>query len=91
MVEALPVGCRWSATGIGRSQFVVNVLAIAMGEHVRVGLEGNLWMDRERQELATNARFIEQVAQVANVVGRGVASPGDAALITGLNREPGKS
>lgn len=35
MVEALPERTTWAATGIGRFQFEVQCLAIAMGGHVR--------------------------------------------------------
>ena len=52
-VERLPAGATWAAAGIGRFQFAMNRLAIAMGGHVRVGLEDNLWWDDERTELAT--------------------------------------
>ena len=43
MVGALPTGTTWAAAGIGRFQFPMNALAIAMGGHVRVGLEDNIW------------------------------------------------
>ena len=47
-VERLPAGATWAATGVGRFQFAVHKLAIAMGGHVRVGLEDNIWFDDER-------------------------------------------
>jgi 3-keto-5-aminohexanoate cleavage enzyme len=74
MVEALPAGTVWSAAGIGRFQFPVNSLAIAMGGHVRVGLEDNLWMDAEKTDPATNVRLIERVVRLAAAVGRPIAS-----------------
>src|SRR5262249_41293341 len=43
MVERLPAGATWAATGVGRFQALVNRWAIAMGGHVRVGLEDNIW------------------------------------------------
>jgi uncharacterized protein (DUF849 family) len=74
-VERLPAGATWAATGIGRHQFAMNRLAIAMGGHVRVGLEDNLWWDDERTELATNARLVERLVTVARAMGREPASP----------------
>jgi uncharacterized protein (DUF849 family) len=74
-VERLPAGATWAATGIGRHQFAINRLAIAMGGHVRVGLEDNLWWDDERSELATNPRLVERLVTIARAMGREPASP----------------
>ena len=84
MVDALPTGTVWSAAGIGRFQFQINHLAIAMGGHVRVGLEDNLWMDTEKTDPATNVRLIERVVRVAEAAGRSIASPATARNIIGL-------
>ena len=84
MVDALPPGTVWSAAGIGRFQFQMNTLAIAMGGHVRVGLEDNLWMDAARTDPATNPRLIERVVRLADAAGRTIASPADARRIIGL-------
>jgi uncharacterized protein (DUF849 family) len=84
MVDALPRGTIWSAAGIGRFQFQVNNLAMVMGGHVRVGLEDNLWMDEEKTDPATNARLIERVVQVAEAIGRPIASAECARKIIGL-------
>jgi 3-keto-5-aminohexanoate cleavage enzyme len=84
MVEALPAGTIWSAAGIGRFQLPMNNLAIAMGGHVRVGLEDNLWMDPEKTDPATNVRLIERVVRAAKAVGRPIANPADTRRIIGL-------
>jgi 3-keto-5-aminohexanoate cleavage enzyme len=86
MVGALPAGFNWSAAGIGRFQFYVNSMAITMGGHVRVGLEDNLWYDNDRTEPATNARLIERLVNLAQCVGREIASPDEARRIIGLRR-----
>jgi uncharacterized protein (DUF849 family) len=74
-VERLPAGATWAATGIGRHQLSVNRLAIAMGGHVRVGLEDNLWFDDGRTELATNPRLVERLVAIARAMGREPATP----------------
>lgn len=74
-VERLPADSIWAAAGIGRHQFAMNRLAIAMGGHVRVGLEDNLWWDDERTELATNPRLVERLVAVGRAMGREPASP----------------
>ncbi len=84
MVDALPAGAIWSAAGIGRFQLQINTLAIAMGGHVRTGLEDNLWMDAAKTDGATNARLVERVVRVAETIGRPIASPEDARRIIGL-------
>jgi 3-keto-5-aminohexanoate cleavage enzyme len=79
VVRALPAGTTWAGAGIGRFQQYVNGLAIAMGGHVRVGLEDNVWMDPETKlEHATNARLIDRVVAVARAHGRDIASCTDA-------------
>jgi uncharacterized protein (DUF849 family) len=84
MVRALPEGTTWSAAGIGRFQFYVNSMAITMGGHVRVGLEDNLWFDDNRMQPATNAGLIERLVNLAQYLGREIASPGEARQIIGL-------
>ena len=46
LVDDLPAGCTWSVAGIGRQQLPMAMAAIAMGGHVRVGLEDNLFYSR---------------------------------------------
>ncbi len=81
VVKALPIGTTWAATGIGRFQFDVNVMAIRLGGHVRVGLEDNLWFDPDRKIHATNASLIERLTQAARFYGRSLATPDEARAI----------
>jgi uncharacterized protein (DUF849 family) len=83
-VRALPAGTLWSAAGIGRFQFYVNSLALAMGGHVRVGLEDNLYYDIERKHPATNPGLIDRIVNLARALGRDVACPDEARQIIGL-------
>ena len=75
LVERLPPNTTWAATGIGRYQFPMNRLAIAMGGGVRVGLEDNIWFDDDRTELATNPRMVERLTRIARAMGREPATP----------------
>lgn len=75
LVERLPPNAMWAAAGIGRYQFMMNRLAIAMGGGVRVGLEDNIWFDDERTELATNPRMVERLTTIARAMGREPATP----------------
>lgn len=76
LVERLPPNATWAAAGIGRYQFAMNTLAIAMGGGVRVGLEDNIWFDDDRTELATNPRLVERLVGIARAMGREPATPG---------------
>lgn len=75
LVERLPPNTTWAAAGIGRYQFMMNRLGIAMGGGVRVGLEDNIWFDDERTELATNPRMVERLTRIARAMGREPATP----------------
>jgi 3-keto-5-aminohexanoate cleavage enzyme len=82
LVEGLPAGCTWSVAGIGRAQLAMALLGIAMGGHVRVGLEDNLYFSKGR--LATNEELVARVARIAAEFGRPVATPDQARELLGL-------
>ena len=84
IVEELPPGVVWAATGVGRFAFPVQSLALVMGGHVRVGLEDSLYMDPDKEELATNEKLVARVAGLAQALGREVATPREARLMLGL-------
>jgi uncharacterized protein (DUF849 family) len=84
LVDALPPGTTWAAGGFGAFQLPANAMAIAMGGHVRTGLEDNLWFDAGRRELTTNAALVERVVALARLSGREVAAPEQARDRLGL-------
>jgi 3-keto-5-aminohexanoate cleavage enzyme len=59
-------------------------MAIAMGGHVRVGLEDNLWLDVEKTRPATNVDLVERLVRLAESAGREVATPAEARELIGL-------
>ena len=84
LVGDLPDGCTWSVAGIGRAQLSMALAAIAMGGHVRVGLEDNLYYSKGR--LARNEELVARVARIAEEAGRPVATPEQAREILGLKK-----
>ena len=67
--RSIPAGCTWTVAGIGRRQTAMATMALAMGGHVRVGFEDNIYY--RKGELAdSNARFVERVVRIAREVGR---------------------
>jgi len=84
MVESLPPGSTWSATGIGRFQTRINVAAILMGGHVRVGIEDSIYYNYPIKELATNEKLVERIVRISKELGREIATPKEARKILGL-------
>ncbi len=84
LVAALPRGCTWSVAGIGRMQLPMAMTALAMGGHVRVGLEDNIYYSKGR--LATNEELVARVVRLAQELGRPVATPDQARELLGLAR-----
>jgi 3-keto-5-aminohexanoate cleavage enzyme len=85
LVDDLPPGCTWSVAGIGKQQTPMAMAAIAMGGHVRVGLEDNLHYSRGK--LARNEELVARVARLAAEAGRPVATPERARRMLGLTPE----
>jgi uncharacterized protein (DUF849 family) len=91
-VERLPAGAIWAAAGIGRHQFAMNCLAIAMGGGVRVGLEDNLWFDQARTDPASNPRLVERLVAIGRAMGREPATPAQVRALLGIQpRQPGSA
>lgn len=73
---------QWSVIGVGRQAFPMAAMSIAMGGHVRVGLEDNVYLSR--RVFATNAQLVEKVVRLANELGRPIATPDETREILGL-------
>ncbi len=83
LVNAIPAGSTWTATGIGRHAFTLAAPAIAMGGNVRVGFEDNLYL--ERGVLAkSNGELVAKVVRIAKELGRPIATSAEAREILGL-------
>jgi uncharacterized protein (DUF849 family) len=74
---------RWSVLGAGRNQLPIAAMSAAMGGHVRVGLEDNLWLGKGRLA-RSNAEQVRAVRQVIEGLGLEVATPDEARQILGL-------
>lgn len=77
LVDALPEGCSWSVAGVGAAQLTLATAALAMGGHVRVGLEDNIFY--RKGELATGSdQLVARVARIARELDRPLATPDQA-------------
>ena len=84
MMHMLPENAVWGFAGIGAYQLDANILGIALGGHVRVGLEDNIFFDREKKVLASNEMLVERVARIIRTMELEIATPQDARTILGL-------
>lgn len=83
MVDSIPAGSTWTATGLGKNCWNIAAATIAMGGHVRVGFEDNLYL--EKGVLAkSNGELVEKAVKLAKIMGREIATPAEAREILGL-------
>jgi|WetSurSiteA1Bulk_404760.scaffolds.fasta_scaffold48988_1 3-keto-5-aminohexanoate cleavage enzyme len=84
LVGSLPAGSTWSATGIGRFQTKINIAAMLMGGHVRVGIEDSIYYNYPKKELSTNEVLVKRIVRFAEELGREIATPDEAREILGI-------
>ncbi len=80
----IPEGSTWSAFGIGRGHLPILYASIALGGHVRVGMEDNILYARNR--LAdSNAQFVQRAVRLIKESNNTPATPDEARKILGLS------
>lgn len=85
LVDTIPTGSTWTVSGVGRHEMPMVAIGIAMGGHVRVGFEDNIYLSKG--VLAkSNGELVEKVVRIANELGREIASPAEAREILGLKK-----
>lgn len=77
MVQRLPENSVWLGAGIGNAQLPANLMSLAAGGGVRVGLEDNIFLYGGSEVLATNVDLIERIVNLASGMGKSVMSPID--------------
>jgi len=85
LVSMLQPGDTWTSIGIGKFEMPLAYLAIAMGGHVRVGLEDN--NKTPDGKLATNYELVKHVVEVAKAMGREIATPDEARKMLSMPKE----
>jgi 3-keto-5-aminohexanoate cleavage enzyme len=77
LYEHIPDNSTWSIIGIGKGHLPMSMMALAMGGHIRVGLEDNIYYSRG--VLAeTNAQFVDRIVRISREYGREIATPAEA-------------
>ena len=83
MANSIPAGSTWTATGIGKTAWDIAAATIALGGHVRVGFEDNLYL--EKGVLAkNNGEMVAKAVAIAKLLGRPIATPDEAREILSL-------
>jgi len=83
LVEGLPERVHWSVAGVGRHQLPMAELALALGGHVRVGLEDNLYVSKGVLARGSD-ELVERAAALAAAAGRALATPTEARAALGI-------
>jgi 3-keto-5-aminohexanoate cleavage enzyme len=78
----LPKDATWSAFGIGKDHLPILYTTIALGGHLRVGLEDNVYYAKDR--VATNVELVARAGRLIREANKEVATSEDAREILGL-------
>ncbi len=79
----VPSGCTWSAFGVGKGHMPVLFATLALGGHIRIGMEDNV--QYSKGVLAeSNAQFVERAKRIIREFGKEAATPDEARQILGL-------
>ena len=76
-VRAVPDGAMLTVESSMRNVLPVNMMGIAMGLHVRCGIEDNLWQQDRKGKMST-AHQIEQLVRISREFGREIADGAEA-------------
>jgi 3-keto-5-aminohexanoate cleavage enzyme len=84
LYEHIPEDSTWSVIGIGKGHLPMSMMALAMGGHIRVGMEDNIYYSRG--VLAdSNAQFVERIVRISREYGREIATPAEAREILSIS------
>ena len=82
----IPDGSTWSACGIGRGHMPIMMTTIAMGGHLRVGMEDNV-IYQKGIPAESNAQFVTRAKRLLEEADLQAATPDEARQIYGLARK----
>ncbi|MBS0339906.1 MAG: 3-keto-5-aminohexanoate cleavage protein, partial [Proteobacteria bacterium] len=80
-VRAVPDGAVLTVESSMRNVLPVNMMGIAMGLHVRTGIEDNLW-NQSRTEKMSTVKQVEQLVRISREFGRPIATAKQAREIS---------
>jgi 3-keto-5-aminohexanoate cleavage enzyme len=80
MKSKLPDNAIWSVLGVQKTQLPMITMSMLMGGHVRVGFEDSIYI-RKGVLALSNAEVVEFAVDLAEKLGRTVATPSEARKI----------
>ncbi|OPX38067.1 MAG: 3-keto-5-aminohexanoate cleavage protein [Desulfobacteraceae bacterium 4484_190.1] len=83
MRRQLPEKALWSVLGTGKDQLTMVTMSMLMGGHIRVGFEDNIYLAKG-VPAKSNAQMVEIAADLAERLGRSVATPDEARQLLGI-------
>lgn len=81
----VPAGLPWMVTAIGRHNFPMMAVTLALGGHVRTGLEDVVYVG-PGEYAESNAQLVARAKALCDAVGRPLATPAQAREILGIGR-----
>lgn len=84
MIKELPEQSVWSVGGIGEHQLEMNAMSLVAGGGVRIGIEDNVYLDKDKKRLATNKELIERISIIAKTLGRKPYSRSETRGVLGI-------
>jgi 3-keto-5-aminohexanoate cleavage enzyme len=79
----VPDGLPWMVTAIGRHNFPMMAVTLALGGHIRTGLEDVVYV-APGEYAESNAQLVTRARMLCEAVGRPVATPAQAREILGI-------
>ncbi len=86
-MRMVPDGVPWMVTAIGRENFPIMAVTIALGGHVRTGLEDVVYTAPGRHAQG-NAELVQRAVTLCEAIGRPVANPAVARDLLGIQKTP---
>ncbi len=84
----LPPGSTWGAAGLSKAHIPIMLATLALGGHLRVGLEDNIYFDHG-VKATCNAQLVERAADLIKLSNFDIATPDEARELLHL-RNPKK-
>ena len=86
-MESLCPGSTWSCFGVGHSAMEMLYGAVALGGHIRVGMEDNVVFgvdENGKKVMATNHMLVERAVNIVKAAGNTPATPAEARQMLGI-------
>lgn len=74
LLNLLPQNANWAIAGLGKFQLRANVIGLALGGGVRLGLEDNIYFNEEKEELASNKSQLERINKIIDLMNLEISS-----------------